>query len=105
MAHLVFTRIGNTLNLVTCITENFMEKNLAHKNNAITFVMSIVMWQEKNDLKVKFATYFSYTMNEISVLNTGIQILQAQYDLRNNSVPRKHHTAEACTINRLFQVR
>jgi hypothetical protein len=87
-----------------CVTADFMEQNPAHKNNAITFVLFIVAEQKRTISNVKFATYFSYTMNGISVLNTGIQLLQAHYDLHNNSVPRKHHRADTCTMKRLLQV-
>ena len=56
--HPFCTEICNTLNLVTCITANFKEQNLAHKNNTIIFVPFIVMEQEKNDLKRKIRYIF-----------------------------------------------
>lgn len=52
------TEARNTFNLVMCIAANFMEQNLAHKNNAIMFVLFIVMEQEKNDLKRKIRYIF-----------------------------------------------
>jgi hypothetical protein len=43
---------------VMYITAKFMEQNLAHKNNAIIFILFIVMEQEKNDLKRKIRYIF-----------------------------------------------
>lgn len=57
--HLFCTEARNTLNLVICVTENFMEQNPAHKNDAVIFVLFIVRTCSKKRTisNVEFATF------------------------------------------------
>jgi len=56
--HPFCTEARKTLYLMMYITTKFTEQNLAHKNNAIIFLLFIVMEQEKNDSKRKIRYIF-----------------------------------------------